>query len=214
MQLSRQWWKPLLSWTAAICLWTAAVCLCVFSGEILRFVNPVSRQDAAALEQHVRLAEIQLASIDPAADAIPQGALETPADSTLLTAPPAWVASQGKSPTSAEVPGSGEVPHDMLRATPRQENSVNLRITRDSARCPNIVCYKWHLVTQRLKPPHYTKVELAGLRLPPGLRHGVESGHVDLFIDAMPQHKTIHGHDTLIFVATNLAGVTPHDARP
>src|SRR5581483_7771580 len=45
MQLSRGWWKMLLSWAAA-------VSLCVISGGIFHFIVPVSQEDAAAVEQY------------------------------------------------------------------------------------------------------------------------------------------------------------------
>jgi hypothetical protein len=74
-----------------------------------------------------------------------------------------------------------------------------------------VVCYRYHLVTDRLKLPRHALVDLAGLSLAPHLRTGVDKGDVDLRIEAVEQHRTIRGRETPIFVATNLAGVTPHD---
>jgi hypothetical protein len=56
-------------------------------------------------------------------------------------------------------------------------------------------------------------VDLAGLRLPPNLRGGVDKGDIDLIIEAIEQHRKIDGRDTLIFVATKLSGVTPNERR-
>jgi hypothetical protein len=164
-------------------------------------VNP---EDAAAVERHALPVATQYAgSGPPTAAADPADAARLVADNTLSITPSTLPASDARDEEKAH-----RVP---LTAT-NQDKTLNLRIARDSERCPKVVCYKWHLITQRLKPPQYTKVELAGLRLAPGLRRKVENGNVDLLIDAVTKRKTIHGHDTLVFVAVNLTGVTPHDA--
>ena len=173
MQLSRGWWKQLFRWAAAMCLCAAATCLCVASGGILRIVDPVSRENAIVVKRYPLSPGVQLASIDPA-NAFAEGAdSEAIADSSQSTAPSALVGPTSTPHTSAEGWGRGEAQRDIPQATSRPERSVNLRIARDSERCPKVICYKWHLVTQRLKLPHYTKVELAGLRLPPSLRRGL-----------------------------------------
>jgi len=102
---------------------------------------------------------------------------------------------------------------DPKQATRRPARQLNLRITRDMERCPKVVCYKWHLLTRGRKPPRHTTVDLAGLRLPPNLRGGVDKGDIDLIIEAIEQHRKIDGRDTLIFVATKLSGVTPNERR-
>jgi hypothetical protein len=207
MQLSRGWWKTPLSWAAVLMSWAAAVSICVVSGGILRIIAPVGQEDAAAVEQYARPAALQhlrtgltMASADLPATAHPR------ADDTPSTAPSALLADDAI-PSRRE-----ETEHDVPPRTSDQDKKLNLRIARDSERCPKVVCYKWHLVTRRLKPPRYTKVELAGLRLAPSLQHKVENGNIDLLIDAVTQHRTIHGHDTLVFIAVNLAGITQHDA--
>lgn len=96
---------------------------------------------------------------------------------------------------------------------PASHRKFHLRIVRDHERCPKVVCYKWNLIQQRLKPPHPATVDLAGLRLAPDLREAAEQGNIELFVEAVEQHKTVKGRDSLVFVATNLAGVMPHD-RP
>ena len=77
--------------------------------------------------------------------------------------------------------------------------------------CPKIVCYKWHLVTQRAKLPRAATIDLAQLRLAPSLREATENGQVDLIINAVERRK---GRENVIFVATSLFGVMPHDETP
>ena len=67
---------------------------------------------------------------------------------------------------------------------PRTEKTRLLRITRDHKLCPKVVCYKWHLVTQRAKLPRGATIDLAQLRLAPSLREATENGKVDLIINA------------------------------
>jgi hypothetical protein len=94
----------------------------------------------------------------------------------------------------------------------RQGKRLNLRVTRDWKRCPVVVCYRYHLVTERRKLPRHAVVDLAGLRLAPNLRSGVDKGDIDLLIEAVEHRRTINGRERPIFVATNLAGVAPHDS--
>lgn len=218
MQLSRGWQRLLLSWAGA-------VCLCVTSAGLFQFLGPVSQDDTPVLAQHAaRTAGV--ASIAALADSptvpAPAGtqatgvatltALETTdplGDDARSDLPPAV-------PTPAadvSPPGGAEMKAKSAQ-TPREEKRLDLRITRDSERCPKVVCYKWHLVTQRRKLPRHTTVDLARLRLAPSLLKSVDNGDIDLIIEAVEQHKRIHGHDNLVFVATNLAGVAPHDATP
>ena len=98
-----------------------------------------------------------------------------------------------------------------IRAEPRVNGSI-LRITRDTERCPVVVCYRYHLVTERRKLPRHALVDLASLHLAPDLRSRVDRAHIDLLIEAVEHRKTINGRETQVFVATNLAGVTPHDS--
>jgi hypothetical protein len=115
------------------------------------------------------------------------------------------------SPSVADVSLAGHP--EPKQTTRRPARQLNLRITRDMERCPKVVCYKWHLLTQGLRPPRHTRVDLARLRLPPNLRGGVDKGDIDLVIEATEQHRKIDGRYTLIFVATKLAGVTPNEGR-
>ncbi len=97
---------------------------------------------------------------------------------------------------------------------PRPEKTRLLRITRDHKLCPQTVCYKWHLVTQRAKLPRGATIDLAQLRLAPSLREATENGKVDLIINATEHHEAASGRGIVIFVATSLFGVTPHDEAP
>lgn len=89
------------------------------------------------------------------------------------------------------------------------EKRLHLRIARDSKLCPQTTCYKWRLISQHSKAPRAATIDLAQLRLAPGLREAAENGDVQLIVDAVEHHKTINGRDTVIFEATNLAGVLP-----
>ena len=89
------------------------------------------------------------------------------------------------------------------------EKRLHLRIARDSKLCPQTTCYKWRLISQHSKAPRAATIDLAQLRLAPGLREAAENGDVQLLVDAVEHHKTINGRDTVIFEATNLAGVLP-----
>jgi hypothetical protein len=169
-----------------------------------------------ALQQRLLPGAIEAAQITPATAAADPQATAEPA---LVAIEVKVVEDEGdtradlppRAPTPAIARPAAETKSDPPGTTSRQEKRLNLRITRDSERCPKVVCYKWHLVTERLKPPHYTKVDLARLRLAPSLRRGVDNGDIDLIIEAVAQRKTINGHDTLIFTATSLEGVAPHD---
>ena len=91
------------------------------------------------------------------------------------------------------------------------DRTLHLRVVRDSAHCPQTTCYRWHVLGRRIKPPHPATLDLASLRLAPSIRDAAEKGQVELIIDAVEHHKTIHGRDSIILVATSLTGVTPHD---
>jgi hypothetical protein len=92
---------------------------------------------------------------------------------------------------------------------PAPGKTLHLRIARDSKLCPQTTCYKWRLISQHSKAPRAATIDLAQLRLAPGLREAAENGDVQLIVDAVEHHKTINGRDTVIFEATNLAGVLP-----
>ena len=90
-------------------------------------------------------------------------------------------------------PSREETKRSRPRTASLQGKRLNLRITRDTQRCPVVVCYRYHLVTDRLKLPRHALVDLAGLSLAPHLRTGVDKGDVDLLIEAVEQHRTIRG---------------------
>lgn len=93
-----------------------------------------------------------------------------------------------------------------------REKRLHLRIARDSKLCPNTTCYKWRLINQRAKSPRAATIDLAKLHLAPRLREAAENGDIQLIVDAVEHHRTIHGRDIIIFEATNLAGVLPPEA--
>jgi hypothetical protein len=102
---------------------------------------------------------------------------------------------------------------DVVRQQRRREKTLHLRIVRDSQRCPVTPCYKWHLIQQRMKSPRPPVLDMTGLRLAPSIREDVEKGKIELIVDAVEQHKSVNGRDTVIMVATGLAGITPHDGQ-
>lgn len=91
-----------------------------------------------------------------------------------------------------------------------------LRIVRDSRQCPTPNCSKWTVIAQRAKRPRTATVDVANLHLAPSLRQAAEKGEVELIINAIERHETLKGRDIVIFVATSLTGVVPHDeaSRP
>ncbi len=220
MRLSRGWRRLLLSWAGA-------VSLCIASAGILEILG---RDGRTALDQQVIADSIQSASVVPATIRV-----DPPAPPPLITetaTPPepapvlavesmasrdSGVQSDPQPVTPASVanvspPGRQETKRKTPDTISRQGKRMNLRVTRDWKRCPVVVCYRYHLVTERLKLPRHAVVDLAGLRLAPNLRAGVDKGDIDLLIEAVEHRRTINGREKPVFIATNLSGVTPHDS--
>jgi hypothetical protein len=214
MRLSRGWRRLLLSWAGA-------VSLCIASAGIIEILG---RDDRTAMDQKIIADSIQSASVVPATirvdspapppvimesakptEPAPVVAVESMAsqdsEADPQPVPPASVSSPGRQETKRRAPD-----------TISQGKRMNLRVTRDWKRCPVVVCYRYHLVTERIKLPRHAVVDLAGLRLAPNLRTGVDKGDIDLLIEAVEHRRTINGREKPVFVATNLAGVTPHDS--
>lgn len=84
-----------------------------------------------------------------------------------------------------------------------------LRLARDSRPCPTPVCSKWTVIARHAKHP--ATIDMAGLHLAPSLRQAAERGEIELIVDAVERHETLNGRDIVIFVATGLTGVAPHD---
>jgi hypothetical protein len=209
--------------------WAGAVSLCIASAGTLEFLAPVGQNSQTALDQRTIADSIQSANVVPATIRVdappPPPIMETVrppqsapavADETLASREnvvepdPQPVAPISAADVSA--PSPKEMKRNRARTPSLQGKRLNLRVTRDTERCPVVVCYRYHLVTERLKLPRHALVDLAGLRLAPHLRTGVDKGDIDLLIEVVEQRRTIRGRETPIFVATNLAGVTPHDS--
>jgi hypothetical protein len=229
MRLSRGWRRLLLSWAGA-------VSLCIVSAGTFEFVGSIGESSQTALDQRIIADSIQSASVVPATIRVDPPAPPSPIMETARQTEPAQaVAVDGTTSRDTAVePGSQPVvtapvakaesrnPQEPRRktariASPPQTNTpqgkrLNLRITRDTERCPVVVCYRYHLVTERRKLPRHALVDLASLHLAPDLRSRVDRAHIDLLIEAVEHRKTINGRETQVFVATNLAGVTPHDS--
>ena len=233
MRLSRGWCGLILFWAG----------IATFGGVgagILQMIGPPIPIDISAQDERADSIFIEFASRVPVAVSV--AALAAPivtSDVDKTSAPVAREASpESVTMVASETTSSmdpGAAPFDAWTVVPyfrtpvaidrneagagagaRQEASLPektrlLPITRDQKRCPKIVCYKWHLVTQRAKPPRAATIDLAQLRLAPSLREATENGQVDLIINAVERRK---GRENVIFVATSLYGVMPHDETP
>jgi hypothetical protein len=99
-------------------------------------------------------------------------------------------------------------------AAPRRNKKVHLRVVRGSKPCATTTCSNWNVIRQTTRPPRRATIDMARLRLAPSLREAVNNGEVELIINAVEQRSTVKGRHIVIFVATSLAGVTPHDEPP
>jgi hypothetical protein len=222
MRLSRGWRRLLLSWAGA-------VSLCVTSAGTLEFLGSRGQGSQTILDQRIIADSIQSASVVPATIRVDPPASPPPIMQTGRSTEPAPAVAaatmalrenvvdpspQSVAPAPAAdvpMPGQEETKRSGRQTASLQGKRLNLRVTRDTERCPVVVCYRYRLVTQRLKLPRHALVDLDGLHLAPHLRAGVEKGDIDLLIEAFEQRKTIRGRERPVFVATDLAGVTPHD---
>jgi hypothetical protein len=150
------------------------------------------------------------ASALPAGEAMPKSAVTVSSDTPALASGDPPAAQAAKPAIVAEGEGL-----QREREAPAAERMVLLRVARDARVCPKTACLRWHVVQPRTRPPPRTAtLDFARLRLAPGLREAAEGGEIELFIDAVEQHRTVNGRENVIFVATSLAGVTPHDKSP
>ena len=95
------------------------------------------------------------------------------------------------------------------REVPPPRKTVLLRVTRDTKACPTAPCLRWHVVQRHAKPQRASSLDFARLRLAPGLRQAAEGGEVELYIDAIEEHRTVKGRENIVYVATSLAGDDP-----
>ena len=204
MRLSRGWCGLFLFWMAVVTFATTTVWT-------LQLLGPPGPPEAAARERQADPADVEFASLVPAtfqtAETTAQPAESQDSANRSATVAPATIAAAGEHglPRLAVVePGDRQEP-------PMPDRTLHLRIVRDSVHCPQTTCYRWHVLGRRIKPPHPATLDLASLRLAPSIREAAENGRVELIVDAVEHHRTIHGRDSIILVATSLAGVTPHD---
>ena len=199
MRLSRGWCGLFLFWMAMVTFGTT-------TAWTLHLLGPPGPPEASAQERQADPAVVEFAGQVPAifqtAEAKPQDVANLAATVTPETT------------ASAEehgLPRPAAIEPADRQESPMPDRTLHLRIVRDSARCPQTTCYKWHVLGRRIKPPHPATLDMASLRLAPSIREAAEKGQVELIIDAVEHHRTIHGRDSIILVATSLAGVTPHD---
>ena len=229
MRLSRGWRGLLLFWIGvATCGGIAAM--------ILEILGPTGPNTDVAVREDQEPTVIEFASQVPATSVDQQPTMsefagQVPSTYVAAAQVPAETATAVAAATiGPEVPASPPAPQSATIEpksvvtkmpveadhTDSHEPSVRtrklyLRIVRDSEKCPRVMCYKWHLIQQRLKLSHPPTLDMAQLQLAPSIRKAAEKGQVELIIDAVEHHRRINGHDSVIFVATNLAGVMPHD---
>ena len=193
MRLSHEWHRLLLFWAALVAVvGTVAV---AFLLEVAATEDDpervVTAQTAQAAPPQMVAWPVIMVTPAPVPDPTPSASEESePAPEPPVISRPAPAA-----------------PLEILASGPQ----LQLRITRDSRRCPITPCYKWHLVKRHAKPPRDATIDLARLDLAPSLQSAVDKGEIDLFIEAIEHHRMVNGRDTVIFIATSLAGVTPND---
>ncbi len=183
---------------------------------------PDRPDEAADFVDSVPLTRFAVASVSD----VPVKAPDHPEEASATTAQEAWAASETTAAVdqdasaaashtdaferSAFADEKAKAANEAARTTaPVPEKKLHLRIARDSKLCPQTTCYKWRLISQHSKAPRAATIDLAQLRLAPGLREAAENGDVQLIVDVVEHHKTVKGRDTVIFEATNLAGVLP-----
>ena len=230
-------------WCGLILFWAGIAALGGGGAGILQLMGPPDPIDGSAPDERADLNFVASASAVPVEVSVAahSATVETPSDVDKAAAPvareaaPKSVAMVAPESTSSMDPdaapfdtwsvipyqrssvpidGKNEASAGTRRAETRPEKTRLLRITRDHQLCPQTICYKWHLVTQRAKLPRGATIDLAQLRLAPSLREATENGKVDLIINATEHHEAASGRGIVIFVATSLFGVTPHDETP
>jgi hypothetical protein len=204
MRLSRGWCGLVLFWTAVVTFGTT-------TAWTLQSLGPPGPPEAAAPQRQADPAGVEFARQVPATFQTAAAAAQTttrqdPADPPAAVAPET-IASAGEHGLRR----FAAIEPDDQKEPPIAERTLHLRIVRDSAHCPRTACYRWHVLERRIRSPHPATLDLASLRLAPSIREAAEKGQVELIIDAVEHHRTIRGRDSIVFVATSLAGVTPHD---
>jgi hypothetical protein len=203
-------------WRELILFWVGIAALGGIGAGILQSIGPPAPIDNSAQDESVPMALSAAAEV---------AAFETPSDVDAASLQPTREETPDAAPFDSwtvvpylrmpmAVDGGSETGTGTRQAAPRPEQTWLLRITRDHKLCPKVVCYKWQLVTQRAKLPLGATIDLAKLRLAPSLREATEKGKVDLIINATERRKPASGGGNVVFVATSLYGVTPHDETP
>jgi hypothetical protein len=224
MRLSRGWFGLIL-------FWTGVASVCAIAGGTLQVLGSPHPEHRSARNNNVDPTTAEVALRVPLVSVAVAGAADVDAtapdrpdeaadfvDSVPLTRNAVDHPEEASAPTAREaspqpvVTAASEITaaNEAVRTTaPMPEKKLHLRIARDSKLCPQTTCYKWRLISQHSKAPRAATIDLAQLRLAPGLREAAENGDVQLIVDVVEHHKTIRGRDTVIFEATNLAGVLP-----
>jgi hypothetical protein len=224
MRLSR-------GWCGLVFFWASIAALGGVGAGILQMIGPPAPIDNLAQDERTNPISVESANRAqvPVSVAALAAAVETPRDVDKSSELPTREASQESTAMVAEEITNSPfdawsvIPYQRMPVAIEDRNATSagarqealppektrlLRITRDHKLCPKVVCYKWHLVTQRAKLPRDATIDLAQLRLAPSLREATENGKVELIINAVERRK---GRENVIFVARSLFGVMPHD---
>ncbi len=227
MRLSRGWH----GWYGLLLFWVGIATFCVIGAGALQVLGPVSSSGALARQEpepavnefpsrvpktFVAAATVPARVVDASENAAltvpdPEPAPAVASETTALADPAA-----PPSDTQSAMPGQKDIvpppppqATEVARHPAPRERTLHIRIVRDSGRCPKTMCYKWHLIQQRLKLARPPTLDMAELQLPASIREAAEKGEVELFVDAVERHQTIKGRDSVVIVARNLAGVAP-----
>jgi hypothetical protein len=208
-------------WCGLFLFWLGVTALCGIAAWSLEILGPAGPNSAVARQEQPEPPMIEFASSVPAtqlaaaAEPAPVTTVASATNAADQVAAPQDVPPPVRQQASAET--SDAVQHERTLAVQHEpagpERTLHLRIFRDSLRCPDNACYRWHLLQAHLRPPHPATLDMAKLRLAPSIREAAEKGKVDLIIDAVEHHRTVNGRDSIILVATSLTGVTPHDGQ-
>jgi len=201
-------------WSGLRRFWAMVVGFCGAGAFVLQVLGPPPRQlppDPPVVE---------FASRPPATELPPEAAQVAVEETTEPAAPitaaspetielPVQLAASPPEPTAPAV----VLPTNAAADPPANgEKTLQVRVARDSKRCPKTICYKWHLVSQHLKPPRPRSVDLQKLNLARDVRDALHAGKAELIVEAVSRHTRIKGRDAVVLVAIKLTDVEPPGA--
>lgn len=216
MQLLRGWQALGLFWLGALFATSTGAAVLQFLGPPVDFSPSVAALVGSAGKTSDFVAPLALRTV-----AVPD---DTAVDAAPVTPNPAEVQAAPASPEEPEPVANLDTPAviepdqattvPIARPTQDMVPTVvtrrQLRIVRDSRFCTRAECTNWSLLFSGSKRSQPAIVDMSKLRLAPALRQAAEKGEIELIVDASERHETLNGRPVVIYLATNLAGVTPH----